>query len=130
MAAIGDAMIRETWHNDSVWEFEISYKAYFAPDEKNQNFNDSVKLWEQDDENPNPFGGDDDEITAYLPVETFPSGLDTAVERKRRITALADQLDTDEFGNEYIYGQIWLRKQASNGPADAEVHTAAISIDP
>src|SRR5215213_3409124 len=87
----------------NLWEFVVKYKPLFLSGEIGHQFDDSVKLWEMDDGVPNPFGGDDDEVTPYMPVETF-GARSPAIQsvRRKRINVRREDLNT-EWGDEEIY---------------------------
>ncbi|MEU6666006.1 hypothetical protein [Streptomyces sp. NPDC046727] len=123
MARIANDRIVESAfpRSDGSWEFLITYTVHFEPFEIGLFFNDSVKIWEEDT-------SDDDQITAYAPVETFHAS-GPSVFRRKRFTAQADALDT-EVGKEEIYAWIWLRDANSLGPAADEQRTPIKSIDP
>jgi hypothetical protein len=93
--------------------FTIRYIAAFDFAEQGSDFDDAVKLWEDD-----PV--DDDEIMPY----PFPSRFNASgptVLRIHKVTATRSMLNT-ELGNEEIKAQVWLRK-VGQGPASAETFT-------
>lgn len=124
MAMIGNDLKIEDFHRraDGTWVFEITYTAHFDPTERFRFFHDSVKVWEHD-------GVDDDQISAYAPVESFQADMvPNPVFRKKLFTITDDALHT-ELGHEQIYAWIWLRAAGSTGAADDERKTPFRLVD-
>ncbi|MER7816642.1 hypothetical protein [Streptomyces sp. NPDC096153] len=126
MAKIGTDRIVESARprpgsNPTLWDFLITYTVHFEASELGRDFEDSVKIWEED-------LSADDRITAYAPKELFrATGL--RVFRRKRFTALGAVLDT-EIGDEEVYAWIWIRRFGSTGPAADERRTPIKSIRP
>ncbi|UUU37462.1 hypothetical protein [Streptomyces sp. NBC_00162] len=123
MAQIANDRIveRANKRSDGSWEFLITYTVNFDAFEIGRFFHDSVKVWEED-------SSDDDQVTAYAPVETF-SASGPSVFRRKQFTAQGDALNT-ELGDEEIYAWIWIRDSNSTGPAADEQRTPIKSINP
>ncbi|KIF03374.1 hypothetical protein PL81_24530 [Streptomyces sp. RSD-27] len=113
-------------HDSNVWEVTIEFDVAFRENELGLEFNDAVKLWE--DDHGNIFGGGDDEIMPYPIPDTFTAD-DFIVSRQWNLTAFRDQLDT-ESGDEELKAQIWLRRADMGGPADDERFTPIFEISP
>ncbi|GHD98249.1 hypothetical protein [Streptomyces alanosinicus] len=112
--------------DQSIWEITVSYDVNFRDDEVGGDFDDAVKLWE--DDRGAPFGGGDDQITPY-PIPDRFTAFSSVVSRQKSITVFRDQLDT-EIGDEEVKAQIWLRRADSGGPADDEVYTPIQEMSP
>ncbi|MFI7399242.1 hypothetical protein ACIBW9_01895 [Streptomyces sp. NPDC049541] len=113
-------------NDDNIWAITVSYDIRFRDDEVSLDFDDAVKLWE--DDRGEPFGGGDDQITPY-PIPSRFRASSPLVSREKTITVFRDQLDT-EIGNEEVKAQIWLRRADSGGPADDEVYTPITEMSP
>ncbi|GGS26921.1 hypothetical protein GCM10010269_76980 [Streptomyces humidus] len=110
----------------SIWSITVSYDIRFRDDEVSVDFDDAVKLWE--DDRGEPFGGGDDQITPY-PLPSRFRASSSLVSREKTIMVFRDQLDT-EAGGEEVKAQIWLRRADSGGAADDEVYTPIKEMSP
>ncbi|MER6264709.1 hypothetical protein ABT203_34875 [Streptomyces sp900105245] len=123
MASIGnDRRITNVLHQgDGTWRFTIEYTAHFDPGDNGRSFDDSVKIWEHDP-------SDDDQISAYLGVESFLAPQDgSPIHRVKTFTLTNDQIHT-EVGDEETYAWIWLRRSGSQGAADDEQRTPIVEV--
>jgi len=103
-------------------EFRVTYTLLLNADEI-VSFDHAARLWESD--RGEPFGGGDDQITAYpIPTTFQPSGQ--VSQQELFIRASREAADTESGGEEF-YAEIWLRRTGSGGPADQEVRTNILS---
>lgn len=105
---------------DPFWKFTIRYTAVFHPSEANFEFEDKVKIREQDT------GGDHDNIGDWGPAHPFRPNGATSVNRTITTKRSRDALDT-ELGAEEIRAEIGLHNRTTNGPW-ISVHTSVVSI--
>jgi hypothetical protein len=113
---------------DGSFLFIIEYDAIFDPPEIGQEFNDAVRIWESDGNNPTATDPDgDDTISTYTFPERFRA--DNAILRRTKfITLTGDQVST-EIGDEEVYAWIWLKRVGTGGPPDDEQRTETKTID-
>ncbi|MGW1740538.1 hypothetical protein ACWCPQ_17200 [Nocardia sp. NPDC001965] len=99
---------------ENKYYLKVTYRAIFDPPERTDTFSEVVEIWESDDDEP--FGGDDDQITAQFAPTTFVPGQEI-VPRTFQIVVPRDMADT-ESGHERLYGRIYLRSSNNPGQPD------------